>query len=138
MRISDWSSDVCSSDLRQEHRRQHERDRDQRDLDLAHRVGHVRAFAIFAACASTTAILHALFVSPLFWAMLRVITGACMVGLYTVVESWLNTRAAPAQRSRLFESYRVVNFTALTAGQFLLALYPVSGFQLFVITATLV
>src|SRR3546814_15657311 len=76
MRISDWSSDVCSSDLRQEHRRQHERDRDQRDLDLAHRVGHVRAFAIFAACAPATAILNALFVSPLFWAMLRVITGA--------------------------------------------------------------
>src|SRR3546814_8569077 len=71
---------------------------------IIHRVGHVRAFAIFAACASTTAILHALFVSPLFWAMLRVITGACMVGLYTVVESWLNTRAAPEQRSRVFAS----------------------------------
>src|SRR3546814_1963442 len=42
---------------------------------IIHRVGHVRPFANFAACASTTAILHALFVSPLFWAMLRVITG---------------------------------------------------------------
>src|SRR3546814_4277382 len=32
----------------------------------------------------------------------------------------------------------VVNFTALTAGQFLLALYPVSVFQLFGIVAILV
>lgn len=102
------------------------------------RVGHIRAFTIFAACASSTAILHALFVSPLFWGILRVITGACMVGLYTVVESWLNTRAAPEQRSRVFASYMVVNFTALTAGQFLLALYPVAGFQLFGIVAVLV
>src|SRR3546814_8720547 len=65
MRISDWSSDVCSSDLhrqghrrhdgdrelaiddagrpaekshRQEHRRQHQRDRDQRDLQFLHRL----------------------------------------------------------------------------------------------------
>src|SRR3546814_13345629 len=74
---------------------------------IIHRVGHVRAFAIFAACASTTAILHALFVSPLFCAMLRVITGACMVGLSTVVESWPHTLAAPAQRSRVLASSRV-------------------------------
>lgn len=104
---------------------------------IIHRVGHIRAFAIFAACASSTAILHALFVSPLVWAVLRVITGACMVGLYTVVESWLNTRAAPEQRSRVFASYMIVNFSALTAGQFLLSAYPVSGFQLFGIVAIL-
>lgn len=104
---------------------------------IIHRVGHIRAFAIFAALASSTAILHALFVSPLIWAALRVLTGACMVGLYTVVESWLNTRAAPEQRSRIFASYMVVNFSALTIGQFLLALYPVSGFQLFGVVAVL-
>ncbi|HET8882709.1 MAG TPA: MFS transporter [Solimonas sp.] len=105
---------------------------------IIHRVGHIRAFAIFAALASCTAILHALFISPPVWAALRVVTGACMVGLYTVVESWLNTRAAPEQRSRVFASYMVVNFTALTVGQFLLALYPVSGMQLFGIVAMLV
>src|SRR3546814_13742455 len=70
--------------------------------------------------------------------MLRVITGACMVGLYTVVESWLNTRAAPEQRSRVFASSMVVHFTALPAGLFLLALYPVSALQLFGIVAILV
>ncbi|NKF21873.1 MFS transporter [Solimonas sp. C16B3] len=104
---------------------------------IIQRVGHIRAFAIFAALASSTAVIHSLFVSPLAWGALRVITGACMVGLYTVVESWLNTQAAPEQRSRVFASYMVVNFSALTVGQFLLALYPVSGFQLFGIVAIL-
>lgn len=104
---------------------------------IIHRVGHIRAFAIFAALASSTAILHALFISPLVWGALRVMTGACMVGLYTVVESWLNTRAAPEQRSRVFASYMVVNFTTLTIGQFLLPLYPVAGFQLFGVVAVL-
>ena len=101
------------------------------------RVGHIRAFAIFAALASSTAILHALSTAPLWWGLLRVVTGACMVGLYTVVESWLNTQASTEQRGRVFASYMVVNFLALAAGQALLALYPAAGFELFGIVAVL-
>jgi MFS family permease len=101
------------------------------------RVGHIRAFAIFAALASSTALLHALFISPLIWAVLRMLTGACMVGLYTVAESWLNTRAAPEQRGAVFASYMVVNFSALTVGQLLLTLYPATGFELFGVVAIL-
>src|SRR3546814_19183431 len=39
MRISDWSSDVCSSDLTRDDRIADQRDR-QREMDVAAKVGH--------------------------------------------------------------------------------------------------
>ncbi len=62
------------------------------------RVGHIRAFAAMASLASTMPILHALWVDPWFWGLLRFVTGVCMVGLYIVIESWLNALAPNALR----------------------------------------
>ena len=48
---------------------------------LIRKVGHIRAFAAMASLASTMPILHALWIDPWFWGVLRFITGVCMVGL---------------------------------------------------------
>ncbi len=101
------------------------------------RVGHIRAFALFAAVAAATALLHALFVNPIAWAALRIVTGSCLVGLYMVIESWLNTQAPAGQRSRVFATYMAVNFLALAIGQNLIQLYAPSGFEPFAIVAIL-
>ncbi len=101
------------------------------------RVGHIRAFAIFAALASSAALLQGLLVHPLAWLLLRLLTGICLVGLYMVVESWLNAQAEPSTRGQIFAGYMAVNFGGLAAGQTLLALYPVQGFELFGVTAML-
>src|SRR3546814_4042987 len=97
MRISDWSSDVCSSDLTWIGPR------------LIQRIGHIRAFAFHAALAAVSVLLHAIMLSPWAWAALRMLTGIALVGLYTVIESWLNATAPPAQRSGVFAMYMVVN-----------------------------
>lgn len=101
------------------------------------RVGHIRGFALFAAIGSASAIMHALIVNPVSWAALRVVTGVCLVGLYMVIESWLNTLAPGTSRGKVFATYMVVNFLALAAGQNLIRLYPPSGFELFGIVAML-
>ncbi|MDM4769722.1 MFS transporter [Solimonas sp. SE-A11] len=101
------------------------------------RVGHIRAFAIFAALASSAALLQGLLVHPLAWLLLRLLTGICLVGLYMVVESWLNAQAEPSTRGQVFAGYMAVNFGGLAAGQTLLALYPVQGFELFGVAAML-
>jgi MFS family permease len=54
---------------------------------LIHRVGHIRAYAAMAAIVTAVALSHALVVHPLAWFVLRVVNGACMMGLYMVVES---------------------------------------------------
>lgn len=104
---------------------------------LIRRVGHIRAFAMFAAIASATAILHVLVIEPAVWLILRVITGACLVGIYTVIESWLNAQTPNARRGQVFAAYMAVTLLALAFGQVLITWADPSGFTLFGIASIL-
>ncbi|AWV08214.1 MFS transporter [Marilutibacter maris] len=105
---------------------------------LIQRIGHIRAFAFYAALCAATVLLHAIFVSPWAWSVLRLLTGIALVGLYTVIESWLNVQAPPAQRSQVFAVYMAVNLFALAAGQWLIGVSAPAGFVLFSLVAVLV
>ncbi len=102
------------------------------------RAGHIRAFAMFAAIASSTSLLHALLIDPWAWGLLRIITGSCLVSLYMIVESWLNEQAPAGQRGQVFAAYMIVNFLALAAGQLLLVMYPPGNFAPFAIVSLLI
>ncbi len=105
---------------------------------LIRRVGHIRAFAAFTATTAAAAIAHGMLIEPVTWTLLRVVTGTGMVGLYMVVESWLNLLAPNATRGRYFAVYTTTTLCAMALGQFLLLLYPVDGYRLFSLTAILV
>jgi MFS family permease len=104
---------------------------------LVRRVGHIRAFAAFAGAASASAFAHALAVDPLVWGLLRVVTGACLLGLYLVVESWLNLETPDSQRGRVFALYTTVTLLALALGQWLLRIDPQAGYPVFGVVAAL-
>jgi len=104
---------------------------------LIRRVGHIRAFAFHAALAAAAVLVYPLWLEPLGWMLLRVVTGMALVGLCTVIESWLNAQAAPEQRSRVFGVYMVVSLLALAAGQLLLDLQPPRSAVLFSVVAIL-
>ncbi len=104
---------------------------------LIHRVGHIRTFAAMASIASTMPILHALWVDPWFWGLLRLITGICIVGLYIVIESWLNALAPSQQRGRIFSIYMSVTFIALAIGQWLILVGDKLGFVPFALVSIL-
>ena len=89
---------------------------------LLRKVGHVRVFAALAAVASAATLFQGAFVHPVPWAVLRLITGLCLAGIYVVVESWLNERANRANRARLLAVYMVVLYVGLGVAQFLLVL----------------
>jgi len=101
------------------------------------RVGHIRAFATFAAACTASVMAHGLFVSPVSWGGLRLLTGIAVTGLYMVVESWLNAGADHSNRGRIISVYMVVSFLGLGAGQFLLNAAEVNGPDLFLITGIL-
>lgn len=101
------------------------------------RVGHIRAFAAMASLASTMPILHALWIDPWFWGLLRLVTGVCMVGLYIVIESWLNALAPNALRGRLFGVYMAINFVALALGQWLILVGDRLGFVPFAMVSVM-
>lgn len=101
------------------------------------RVGHIRAFATFAAICTASVMAHGLFVSPVSWGGLRLLTGIAVTGLYMVVESWLNAGADRSNRGRIISVYMVVSFLGLGAGQFLLNAAEVNGPNLFLVTGIL-
>ena len=101
------------------------------------RAGHIRAFAAMASVASTMPIMHALVVTPWAWAALRLVTGVCVVGLYMVIESWLNALAPNSGRGRIFAAYMATTLGALAFGQFLILIGNVVGFTPFALVSIL-
>lgn len=106
-------------------------------LPLIRRVGHIRAFALCAALAAASALVHVLVIEPLIWGLLRIVTGVVLVILYTITESWLNGQTPAAQRGRVFATYMVVNLGSLAAAQQLLRLDAPTSHTLFVLAGIL-
>ena len=91
------------------------------------RVGHIRAFAVFAALAADAALLMALTSSPWAWALLRALIGFVMSGLFLVAESWLNDRADKTTRGRVFGAYLVASWGGSAIGPLALNFVDGSG-----------
>ncbi|MTI43933.1 putative MFS family arabinose efflux permease [Roseibium hamelinense] len=97
------------------------------------RVGHIRAFGVLSSLAAISVLLNLLFIEPVFWVVLRAVSGFCFAGAAMIVESWLNERATPQNRGKVFGIYTMINLGATTAGQMLLTLGDTTGYAFFII-----
>jgi len=84
---------------------------------LIRNVGHIRAFTAFAAITTAMIMLHGYFISAFAWAIFRFFSGIAAIGLYMVIESWLNESTQPQTRGRVFSIYMVVNYLGVGVGQ---------------------
>lgn len=84
---------------------------------IIERVGHIRAYAAFAGMVVAATASMPLMVDPLSWMILRAIIGFGCAGLFVTTESWLNAKAQPSERGRIFSIYMVGTFLALALGQ---------------------
>ncbi len=100
---------------------------------LVRNVGHVRTFAGLASTVSTVVLLYPLWVEPIFWFMLRVVTGLCVSGMFIVCESWLNDSSTNENRGKMLSLYMIVTYGALGLGQFLLNISDESGYVRFIL-----
>ena len=91
------------------------------------RVGHIRAYATFAGLVVAATAAMPLRVRPLPWLVLRAIVGFGCAGVFVTTESWLNAKAQPSQRGRVFSLYMVGTFLALAVGQLLIIWIEVKG-----------
>ncbi|WP_298857738.1 MFS transporter [uncultured Sulfitobacter sp.] len=80
-------------------------------------VGHSRAFAAFTAAGSIGLIAHMMIINPYAWALMRVASGLCVAGCYTVVEAWLQAKVTNETRGRAMGTYRMVDMTGSLAAQ---------------------
>ncbi len=90
------------------------------------RVGHIRAFAVFAAIAADAALLLTFASAPWLVGLLRLGIGYASSGMILVVESWLNDRVDSTTRGRAFGAYLVASWGASAAGPLALNAIPAS------------
>ena len=105
--------------------------------NLVSKVGHIRVFAAFASMASLSILLHAVFVNPIIWTFGRFLTGFSLIGVYIVVESWLNDRATNRNRGSVLSMYMFITFTGLAAGTLLLNFNRPEQYEPFILTSLL-
>lgn len=102
------------------------------------RVGHIRIFGGLASLGSTAILLQAVFINPLTWWAMRLITGFSYAGFYIVTESWLNESAGNQTRGKLISLYMLISFGGMAGGQLMLNLSSPSGFELFLMSSLLI
>jgi len=102
------------------------------------RVGHTRAFVVFALISASLMLGHAFWIDAWYWSVLRAGQGVCLAGIFIVVESWCLLQSAPELRGRALSIYLAAFYLALSAGQFFIGLTPLVSIVPFCLTAFLV
>ncbi len=85
-------------------------------------VGHSRAFAAFTAAGAIGLMAHMLVVNPYAWAVMRVASGLCVAGCYTIVEAWLQAKVTNETRGRAMGIYRIVDMSGSLAAQMIIGI----------------
>ncbi|WP_342777642.1 MFS transporter [Sulfitobacter sabulilitoris] len=98
-------------------------------------VGHTRTFGVMCAFAAVSVLLQAIVVAPWAWIPVRAVSGFCFAGAAMIVESWLNDRAQPSTRGKIFGIYTMVNLAAVTGGQMVISAGDATGFLFFAVAA---
>nr|WP_277345783.1 MFS transporter [Pseudomaricurvus alkylphenolicus] len=84
------------------------------------RVGHIRAFAGFAALAACVAILHSFTINAYLCALLRLFSGIAAAVMLVVIESWLASFTSNQNRGRLLALHQITFYLAMGGGQLLI------------------
>jgi MFS family permease len=102
---------------------------------LIDRIGHIRCFAVLTAVMLSSILALDLLkgIAPLL--ILRFFTGVSICGLYTVIESWLNSQSAPETRGRVLATYTFVTLSAMMLGQLLINVGPITSSTPFMLAA---
>lgn len=94
---------------------------------LVRRIGHIRAFSVFAAFLSATTLAFIVGVDIWYWTGLRLMAGFCMAGMLTVSDSWISGETESSVRGRVMSAYMIIYKLAQTAGPATLTLGELSG-----------
>ena len=104
---------------------------------LVGKVGHIRVFAAFASMASLSILVHAVFVDPIVWTLARFVTGFSLVGIFIVMESWLNDRANNRTRGQLLSIYMFITLMGFSLGTLLLNFSSPEKYEPFILVSLL-
>ena len=104
---------------------------------LVSKVGHIRVFAAFASMASLSSLVHVVFVDPYVWILARFLTGFSMIGIFIIVESWLNDRANNKTRGKVLSLYMLITYVGMALGNLLLNVSNPKNYEPFILISLL-
>jgi len=104
---------------------------------LVTKVGHIRVFAAFASMASLSSLIHIVFIDPYVWILARFLTGFSMIGIFIIVESWLNDRANNKNRGKVLSLYMLITYIGMALGNFLLNISNPKHYEPFILISLL-
>ncbi|GAB4197193.1 MAG: MFS transporter [Thalassobaculales bacterium] len=102
---------------------------------IIRRVGHIRAFAFFAALNGVGALSFYALVDPWWWAGVRTVIGFCTAGMFVVAESWLTDKTPRSMRGSVIAVYMVGQKLSFAGGQLALALGDLLGATFFMLAS---
>jgi MFS family permease len=100
---------------------------------MVRRVGRVRAFSGFIAIIAIIALVSGIIIDPVWWVILRAVTGFSTAGTSMIIESWLNERANNESRGAIFSLYIGITLLGVVGGQLMIPLEDVRTPALFMI-----
>ena len=65
---------------------------------------------------------HMMVIDAYAWAIMRVASGLCVAGCYTVIEAWLQAKVTNETRGRTMGIYRVVDMTGSLGAQMIVGI----------------
>lgn len=98
-------------------------------------VGHSRAFAAFTALGTIGILGHVLVSDPYAWMALRLLSGLCVAGCYTIVESWLQAKVTNATRGRAMGAYRFVDISGSLGAQLMISVLAPASYVSYTVLA---
>lgn len=101
------------------------------------RVGHIRAYAVFASGTAASTLALGFLFNPSVWLLMRFITGFCTSGLFLIIESWLIASGDKSTRGRILSIYMIVLYGCQSAGSLLLDLFSIESILHFTTAAIL-
>ncbi|MFP5077232.1 MFS transporter [Rhizobium sp. YIM 134829] len=100
---------------------------------IVRRAGHIRAFSIFSSFLAIIALLTGILVDPIWWVLLRTVTGFSTAGTSMIIESWLNERATNESRGAIFSLYIAITLFGVVGGQLIVPFGDIATTVLFMI-----
>ncbi|MDN5787262.1 MFS transporter, partial [Pseudorhodobacter sp.] len=84
-------------------------------------VGPARAFAALVGAGTIGILAHMLVIDPYAWALMRMASGVCIAGCFTIIEAWLQAKVTNETRGRAMGIYRVVDICGSLGAQLMIA-----------------
>ena len=88
---------------------------------LVGQVYHSRTFAVFASLGTIGILLHMVYRDPYAWAAMRILSGLCVAGCFTVIEGWIQAKTENQNRGKSLRLYRSVDMCGGIVAQVLIA-----------------